>query len=158
MWQRNPRKVRFSKAISIKYTTYFFPPKSILLSAYWWTYWYMNWVTFRTLTLTSDTHDRCYGLGVLLRTVPHKDTALFFFSSTGTMNWMAPEVLERPYPLKGINFLVNWKYYTFPECDWFQRLCISSLFACYHVIGQFVIRQSVMRRLDKPIIIIKTAF
>ena len=34
--------------------------------------------------------------------------------------------------------IINLKYHTFLECDWFKRPCIFYLRASYHVIGQLL--------------------
>ena len=51
----------------------------------------------------------------------------------------------------------NKKYNTLLECDCFNRPYILYQSASYHVIGQFVIGQSVIVQLDK-LVTIKTVF
>lgn len=69
----SPRKDRSKKELTLN--TYC---SNLLLNSFFhlqYYRWYSNQVAFTTVTLTSDTHDRCYKLWVLLRTLlPHMES------------------------------------------------------------------------------------
>ena len=70
----------------------------------------------------------------------------YVFLSEGIVTPLIPGRFQRIYVRWGGNLFSNKKYYTSLECNLFScnRPCTFFLLSCYHVMGQFVIGQSVI--------------